>query len=402
LAKPAEADAAASAATLPDTVREAVKAIDLKVTLSKPMLQDLIAQYMQGQGLEVQEAASEASDQVGSLAGMAEMLNIGKNDGDNIVGTFHYADGTANLNGQAIPADELFDNLLGGLVADDASEADEPAGQMLGAVDPTIIGGILDETGISYETDVSETGMPFIRIDAAHTGASSVRVEFNDCDEASSCSDLMLRAVVASARPIPLTRINDWNTRNRWPRAYLEGSKNAGRGMDVSAYGGIGGNGASYLLSTFLTTLPAFAEVMTAKWRHAIPLADGMTFLKTPACPAGVFLGLLLHCATLAADHAGQLHFRTAHGSPQPRLVPVFQAAGRARRRGPARPARPSRAAAGAGPLRIPRRRPPPAVRGQQPGLLPVSPPAAGPGRAPCRLRGTRRHHGRRQRRPHR
>lgn len=265
LAKPAEADAAASAATLPDTVREAVKAIDLKVTLSKPMLQDLIAQYMQGQGLEAQEAASEASDQVGSLAGMAEMLNIGKNDGDNIVGTFRYADGTANLNGQAIPADELFDNLLGGLVADDASEADEPAGQMLGAVDPTIIGGILDETGISYETDVSETGMPFIRIDAAHTGASSVRVDFNDCDEASSCSDLMLRAVVASARPIPLTRINDWNTRNRWTRAYLEDSKNAVLEMDVNAYGGIGGNGASYLISTFLTTLPAFAEVMTAK-----------------------------------------------------------------------------------------------------------------------------------------
>ncbi|GAB1575980.1 DUF945 family protein [Bordetella petrii] len=264
LAKPAEGDAAA--AELPDAVREAIKAIDLKVTLSKPMLQDLIAQYMQGQGLEAQEAATEASDQVGSLAGMAEMLNIGKNDGDNIVGTFHYADGTANLNGQAIPADELFENLLGGLATDEASEADGAAGQMLGAVDPAIIGGILDETGVSYETEVSESGIPFIKIDPTDTGASSVRVDFNDCDEASSsCSDLMLRAVVASARPIPLARINDWNTRNRWTRAYLEDNKNAVLEMDVNAYGGIGGDSASYLVGTFLTTLPAFAEVMTAK-----------------------------------------------------------------------------------------------------------------------------------------
>src|SRR3546814_16915868 len=99
---------------------------------------------MQGQGLDAQQASAEADDQVRSLAGMAEMLNIGKNDGDKLVAAFQYADGKANLNGNEIPADELFGNLLGGLggAEDEMSAA---AGTLLRSLDPATVGGILDE-----------------------------------------------------------------------------------------------------------------------------------------------------------------------------------------------------------------------------------------------------------------
>src|SRR3546814_4881943 len=102
------------------------------------MAQDLIAQYMQGQGLDAQQAATEADDQVRSLAGMAEMLNIGKNDGDNLVASFQYADGKANLNGNEIPADELFSNLLGGLGGDDEDELSAADGSLLSSLAPAL------------------------------------------------------------------------------------------------------------------------------------------------------------------------------------------------------------------------------------------------------------------------
>ena len=77
------------------------------------MVQDLVAQYMvKTEGKAADKAATEAEEQVRSMAGMAEMFNVGKNDGDNIIGKFHFSDGMGDLNGKKIPADELFSGLL--------------------------------------------------------------------------------------------------------------------------------------------------------------------------------------------------------------------------------------------------------------------------------------------------
>ncbi|MBO1113939.1 DUF945 family protein [Bordetella petrii] len=265
LAKPAALDAAPPAAdNLQAIVQQAIKGIDVKVALSKPMAQDLIAQYMQGQGLDAQQASAEADDQVRSLAGMAEMLNLGKNDGDKLVASFQYADGKANLNGNEIPADELFGNLLGGLGGDGEDEMSAADGGMLSSLDPALVGDILDEAGFAYEIGATAQGYPLIEIEPGDSGAAGLRVEFNDCDIESACSDLLLRASFASKQPVPLKLLNDWNVRNRWTRAYLDTDNQAVLEMDVNAYGGIGDNGADFLVKTFLASVPQFAETLAS------------------------------------------------------------------------------------------------------------------------------------------
>lgn len=267
LAKPAALDTAPPAAQdLQALVQEAIKGIDVKVTLSKPMLQDLIAQYMQSQGLEAQAATAEADDQVRSLAGMAEMLNVGKNDGDNLVGTFQYADGKASLNGNEIPADELFGNLLGGLGDDDA-DGMSADGDLLGSLDPDLVGGILDEAGFLYEVRSTEQGYPVIEIQPGDSGAQTLRVEFNDCDIDSACGDLLLRASFPASQSVSLRQLNNWNVQNRWTRAYLDTNNQPVLEMDVNAYGGIGNDGADYLVKTFLATVPQFAEALASGQR---------------------------------------------------------------------------------------------------------------------------------------
>jgi len=268
LAKPAALDATPPVADdLRAMVQQAIKGIDLTVTLSKPMMQDLIAQYMRGQGLEAQQASTEAEDQVRSLAGMAEMLNFGKNDGDNIVGTFQYADGKANLNGNEIPADELFGNLLGGLGGDDDDEMSAADGDLLSSLDPALVGSILDEAGFAYEIGTTEQGFPFMEIQPGDSGAETLRVEFNDCDIDSACGDLLLRASFPANRSASLRQLNNWNVQNRWTRAYLDTNNQPVLEMDVNAYGGIGNNGADYLVKTFLATVPQFAEALAAGQR---------------------------------------------------------------------------------------------------------------------------------------
>lgn len=264
LTKLPEPDAAAPAGDgMQAMLRQAIKRIDAQVALSKPMMQELIAQYMQGQGLDAQQASAEADDQVRSLSGMAEMLNLGKNDGDKLVASFQYADGKASLNGNEMPADELFNSLLGGLGDDGEVETSAADSALLSALDPAVVGGILDEAGFTYETGASEQGYPLMTIEPGDSGASSLRIEFNDCDIENACDDLLLRASFASQQPVALQVLNDWNLRNRWARAYLDADNQAVLEMDVNAYGGIGNSGADYLIRTFLAAVPLFAEALT-------------------------------------------------------------------------------------------------------------------------------------------
>ncbi|MBO9356443.1 DUF945 family protein [Bordetella petrii] len=259
LTKPPSLDAQAPEVDDPRAlIRQAIKALDIKVVMSKPMAQDVLSQLLQGQGLDAQQAASEAEAQVSAAAGMAEMLSLGKNDGDNLVGAFHYADGAASLNGNPVPIDELLGNLVGDLGDDDAGLDNN----LLGALDPGLVGEILDEMGLAYQLGAAAGGNPVMEIQPGDSGADSLRVEFNDCDIDSVCTDLLLRASFAPSKPVPLRLLNDWNTQNRWTRAYLDPDNHAVLEMDVNAYGGIGDNGADFLVKTFFASVPQFAETL--------------------------------------------------------------------------------------------------------------------------------------------
>lgn len=258
---------------------QAIKRIDATLIISKPMVQDLAAQYaIKKEGLTPEKAAEEADESVRQMAGMAEMLNVGKNDGDNIVGKFTFADGMGNLNGKEIPADELFSGLLGatgmgGMDDDDEAMPDmgqeEPAADATPAVgvmqdfDLDIISSLLDDMGITANKHDGNEG-PVLLLDAGNTGASELRLEFLCNDFTEKCLDLVMTATYKTKKPMPLKAINSWNQEYRWTRAYLDDKNQAVLQMDMNAEGGIGKDNLQILLNTFISIAEDFNTAVQA------------------------------------------------------------------------------------------------------------------------------------------
>jgi len=112
---------------LPDElVFQFIEHINVDVTLSKAQAEDLLAKILVEQrGITPGEARAEASQQVRAMAGMAEMFNMARNDGDKLIGAFRYADGVAQLNGMDVPLQEYLPDLFGMLDTEIFGDADD-------------------------------------------------------------------------------------------------------------------------------------------------------------------------------------------------------------------------------------------------------------------------------------
>lgn len=239
-------------------LQEAIKLIDLKVNVSKPMLQDLATRYMERQGIEATMAAEQAADQINSMTAMAEMFGIAKVEDANIVTTFHYADRKAQLNGEEIPADELFGTLLGS-VADAAGDAEEE-NTLLSTLDPSNIAATIEEAGYAYELVTAENGSPVLKIQGLESEADSAEIVFGECEDESSCGDMHMKITVKTPSPVPLEVLNNWNYREGTGRAYLDDERNAIYDVYVSAHGGIGATKVRTLVYIFMSSLASFSE----------------------------------------------------------------------------------------------------------------------------------------------
>ncbi len=260
---------------------KAIKRIDATLIISKPMVQDLVAQYaVKKEGLTPEKAAEDADQTVRQMSGMAEMFNVGKNDGDNIVGKFTYADGMGNLNGKEIPADELFSGLLGaagmGSMGDDADEPmpgmvqEEPAEGATPAATGVMqdfsldtVSSLLDDMGITANKQDGDEG-PVLVLDPGTTGASDLRLEFLCNDFTEKCLDLVMTATYKTKKPMSLKAINSWNQEYRWTRAYLDNNNQAVLQMDMNAEGGIGKDNLQILLNTFISIAEDFNSAAQA------------------------------------------------------------------------------------------------------------------------------------------
>jgi len=242
-------------------LQESIKLIDLKVSVSKPMVQGLVAQYLESSGSDAATANEEAAEQVDSLGGLAEMFGIAKVEADKLVGTFHYADNKALLNGEEIPAEELFGNLLSGLGSDDYDDEDT-SDTVLSGLDTSVLSDILDYAGYDYEIDMT-SGSPVINVDASVEGAKSFEISFNECEESINCSDVMMQVNVETPHAVPMHVLNTWNRENRLTRVYWNSDRDtAVMEMDINAYGGIGQSNVEYQVNSFISQLPMFIETM--------------------------------------------------------------------------------------------------------------------------------------------
>ena len=95
--------------------RQLIGSLEANLVLSKPMLMDVIRYktLFQPQS-DAAAVEQEAAMMVEMAGGMAEMMQLAKVEGDNILSRLHYADGMIEFNGQRIPVED-FVGLLAGL-----------------------------------------------------------------------------------------------------------------------------------------------------------------------------------------------------------------------------------------------------------------------------------------------
>jgi len=130
MAPPNLVDMLASQRLPDDLALQLIERIDVDLSVSRPQAESVLARIAeQERGMTPEQAAAEAAQQIRAMAGMAEMLNIAKNDGDKLVGSFRYADGVARLNGTEVPLGDYLPNLTdmagAGADMDDDDEYDD-------------------------------------------------------------------------------------------------------------------------------------------------------------------------------------------------------------------------------------------------------------------------------------
>ncbi|MFI3047981.1 YdgA family protein [Pseudomonas coronafaciens] len=88
--------------------------VNAKVVLSKPMIRDLATQQAIREGqtdLKVIAEQAKAASDMASV--MAEMMQLAKVDGDNIVSDLHYANEMVDFNGQKMTVQQFMSNVMG-------------------------------------------------------------------------------------------------------------------------------------------------------------------------------------------------------------------------------------------------------------------------------------------------
>lgn len=93
---------------------KALGQINAKVVLSKPMIRDLATQQAIREGqTDLKLIAEQATAASNMASAMAEMMQLAKVEGDNIVSELHYANDVVDFNGQKMPVQQFMANVLG-------------------------------------------------------------------------------------------------------------------------------------------------------------------------------------------------------------------------------------------------------------------------------------------------
>jgi uncharacterized protein YdgA (DUF945 family) len=258
-----------------------IKHVDATISLSKPAAQDTAVMFLQEQGMDAAHAQRQAAEQMESAIQMAQIMNIGKVEGDKLTGRYSYDNGIVDINGTKSPVQELLARFgMGdkhGKASQDSDadpeesgqavpEVDEPLaamppGGLVSQLDTQLIGQIIEEAGFTFEASQDQDGDPAIHVDPSDTGAQFINVAFYDCED-ERCHDIQLTSAFATKKPASLKAVNDWNVRNRWARAYVDPKGRAVLEMDIKGFGGIGEDALKSSISSYLATTYDFGQAM--------------------------------------------------------------------------------------------------------------------------------------------
>ncbi len=231
-----------------DFLQKALKRIDANLQVSKPMAAALAEQILRLRGASAEDAKREAQESIQALAGMAEMMNLGRNDGDNLVSKFSYADGRGELNGKEVPVKEWLAELAGGGMDEDEAES-----AIVDELDPEMVAGIIDSAGYDYGYDESKK---VFTLDAEELSPTEITVTLV-C--APACDTLRMAAVYGDQPAPSAAAIKQWNTESgEFGRASLNKQGKAVLQYDVDVYEGVALGTLQALLQRFLSVADDF------------------------------------------------------------------------------------------------------------------------------------------------
>ncbi|PYD09643.1 hypothetical protein ALQ93_03089 [Pseudomonas syringae pv. pisi] len=95
-------------------LKKSLGEVNAKVVLSKPMIRDLATQQAMREGQTDLKVIADQAKAAGDMASaMAEMMQLAKVDGDNIVSDLHYANQMVDFNGQKMTVQQFMTNVMG-------------------------------------------------------------------------------------------------------------------------------------------------------------------------------------------------------------------------------------------------------------------------------------------------
>ncbi|EWM48264.1 hypothetical protein D556_0500 [Bordetella holmesii 41130] len=234
-------------------LQKAIKRIDASLQISKPMAVALGAQILQLRGADAAEARNEAEENIQAVAGMAEMMNLGRNDGDNIVSTFSYADGRGELNGKEVPVKEWLAELANaGGAAMDEDESESP---IVDELDAETVADIIDAAGYEYGYDEGKKVFTVLAEELSPTDITVALLCEPDCDK------LRMTAVYGDQTPPTAAVIKHWNAEYaEFGQASLNKQGKAVLQYDVDVSEGLSLDMIQMFLEGFLAVADDFPE----------------------------------------------------------------------------------------------------------------------------------------------
>jgi hypothetical protein len=136
-----------------------------------------------------------------------------------------------------------------------------PAG-MISSTDATAFIAALQRAGQTGEIK-TENGASYV---LGHAGTTPFQAFLSGCNTAGAqCTQIELYAGFTGTPHIPLTRINGWNARTRFARAFLDEQGDPALQMDLSLEGGLSAANLKDVLETWGAALETYSLFLVAR-----------------------------------------------------------------------------------------------------------------------------------------
>lgn len=131
--------------------------------------------------------------------------------------------------------------------------------QMVRAQDPDSVAEALRSGGYAATMGIDKVGDPMITSSA---GGTTFQIFFYNCTDHRECATVQFHSGYDLQDPVTLTQINDWNRKQRFGRAFLDGDNDPVIEMDIDLDDG----GISTLL--FIDNMEFWTSILANFERH--------------------------------------------------------------------------------------------------------------------------------------